>query len=343
MRAKAAVRDALARVLYSTGLTAPRRRGWGRFTVATFHRVLPETERRVYPYSGLVVTPEELDAYLAFFTRHFDCGTLAEQHERFMRGAAAERPLLAITFDDGQHDNFRNARPVLAKYRVKASFFLPVVAIERGELLWHDRLGFSISALLYSVPDGRARLARILQAAGMPVGGPRGVFECAVQGAKRFAPDDRQRLVAALEDACGPTRTPDFARVMNFGEVAELAADGHEIGSHSMTHRLMTECDGAALAYEASQSRLRLESRLGRRVESFCYPNGNVDARAAMAVAKAGYRRAVTTAPGRNGRDTDPFQLLRYDMDASRVRDARGRLMPAILAFRLSGMYPGLG
>ncbi|HKI63870.1 MAG TPA: polysaccharide deacetylase family protein [Burkholderiales bacterium] len=342
MSAKTALRASLARVLFSAGLTAPGRRGRERLTVATFHRVLPEGERRAYPYRGLVVTPEELDAHLAFFTRHFDCGTLAAQHRRFMGGEATRRPLLAITFDDGQHDNFRTARPVLARHRVKASFFVPVSAVERGELLWHDRLGFAISALLGEARGGTEKLERILETAGLPIGGRHCTADRAAQGSKTLAPQARLRLVEALEQASGSARPPAFARMMSFVEIAELAADGHEIGSHSMTHRMMTECDDEALAYEVSESRARLESRLGRPVESFCYPNGNCDARSAGAVIAAGYFRAVTTVPGRNERGTDPFRLNRYDMDASRTRGGREEFEPAVLALRISGAYPNL-
>ena len=73
---------------------------------------------------------------------------------------------------------------------------------------------------------------------------------------------------------------------MTFEELAALAADGHEIGSHSMTHCMMPECDDRALAYEVSESRRVLQARLAQPVEAFCYPNGDCDARTANAVAQ---------------------------------------------------------
>ena len=72
-------------------------------------------------------------------------------------------------------------------------------------------------------------------------------------------------------------------------------------------------------------------------------PNGDCDARSADAVAKAGYRRAVTTTWGHNGENADRFHLRRCDMDPKRVRDSSGQFMPALLAFRMSGFYPRLG
>lgn len=342
MSAKTILRNGIARLLFLMRLTTPERRGYGRLSIVTFHRVLPEANRQAYPYPGLVVTPEELDAFLTYFTQHFDCGALATQHERHLSGVISARPLLAITFDDAQHDNFSHARPVLARHQVKASFFVPVAAVERQELLWHDRLGFAVLTLLSKVHGGREQLMRILAAAGLPVNGPHILVSNVAEASKGLTLEARLRLVEALAEAAGSAPVPEFARLMTFEEIAELASDGHEIGSHSMTHCMMPECDDHALIYEIAESRQKLQLRVGQPIETFCYPNGNFDARTAHAVEKFGYRRAVTTAWGCNGNEADRFQLRRYDMVAKRVQDSSGEFMPALLAFRMSGFYPGL-
>jgi peptidoglycan/xylan/chitin deacetylase (PgdA/CDA1 family) len=343
MSAKTLLRNGAARFLALTGLTSPGRRSQGRFSIVTFHRVLPEAERQAYPYPGLVVTPQELDAYLTYLTKHFDCGALATQHQRHLSGEIPSRPLLAITLDDGQQDNYRYARPMLARHRVKATFFVPVVAVERQELLWHDRVGFAVLALLKQDRDGHDRLMRTLAAAGLPGTGPGDMAQNVAQAAKGLALEARMRLVAELAEASGAARTPEFARPMTYNELAVLEADGHEIGSHSMTHCLLPECDDRALIHEVSESRSVLRERLSLPIESFCYPNGDCDERSTRAVAEAGYRRAVTTRWGGNGRDADRFRLRRFDMDASRLKDSSGEFVPAVLAFRMSGLYPGLG
>lgn len=339
---KALLREGAARALSLGGVTRPSRRGRRRLSIATFHRVLPPAERAAYPFPGLVVTPQELDALLGYFTGHFDCGALCTQHARFAGDGACERPLLALTFDDGQHDNYRHARPLLAKHGVKASFFAPVVAVERQELLWHDRMGFATLALL-ATQRGRERLRRVLGAAGLPEDSPHGGPGLLVQRSKALPADARLRLVDALADATESIAAPPFARLMTFSELAELARDGHEVGSHSMTHAMMDECDDRALSYELVESRRALQDRLGHPVESFCYPNGNCDARSAAAAAAAGYRRAVTTQWGSNAAGADAFRLRRCDMDAEHLFDAKGRFLPELLAFRMSGLYPGLG
>ena len=48
-RLRTKLRDCVAEAAWRGGLTVPRRRGRGALSVATFHRVLPETERLAYP------------------------------------------------------------------------------------------------------------------------------------------------------------------------------------------------------------------------------------------------------------------------------------------------------
>ena len=343
MSVKTILRSGIAQLLFLMGVTTPERLGSGRLSIATFHRVLPEADRQAYPFPGLAVTPEELDAFLTYFKEHFDCGALATQHERYLSGEITARPLLALTFDDAQHDNYSNARPVLARHDLKASFFVPVEAVERQELLWHDRLGFAVLALIRQSHEGRERLLRILAEAGLPASGSHNLVSNVVEASKGLTLEARLLLVDKLADASGKGESPEFARLMTFKELAEVAADGHEIGSHSMTHCLMPECDDRTLAYEVTESRRVLQERLGLPIETFCYPNGNSDARTGRAVAQAGYCRAVTTTWGSNGQEDDRFQLRRYDMVAKRVQDSNGKFSPALLAFRISGFYPGLG
>lgn len=343
MSAKKAIRNSIAQFLFLMKLTTPKGHSRGCLSIATFHRVLPEAERQRYPFPGIVVTPDELEEFLIYFAEHFDCGTLEAQHKRFLSGDIPSRPLLALTFDDAQFDNYKYARPVLARHHVSASFFVPVVAVEKQDLLWHDRLGFAVLALLKQSQDGREKLMRILADAGLAINTQGNWVGNIVAVSKGLTLEARLSLVETLVTASGTASSPEFARLMTFDEIAELADDGHEIGSHSMTHCMMPECDDSALIYEVAESRHKLKAHLAQPIASFCYPNGNSDTRTADAVAQAGYLRAVTTEWGCNKQESDRFQLRRYDMVASRVQDSNGKFMPALLAFRMSRFYPGLG
>jgi peptidoglycan/xylan/chitin deacetylase (PgdA/CDA1 family) len=74
--------------------------------------------------------------------------------------------------------------------------------------------------------------------------------------------------------------------------VAELAAAGIEIGSHSATHPHLAGLPARRQAAEATASRARLEDLLSAPVRGFAYPYGSMDGAARHAVGAAGYEYA---------------------------------------------------
>ncbi len=316
-------RDAIAHAGARTGWLAPTR---GKLVVLTFHRVLPAEQRARYPYPGLTITPGELSWLLCALAPRYTLGPLAELHRRHAAGERPERPLLALTFDDGQRDNSVHARPVLTRHGVRATFFVPVDAIESQRPLWHDELGFAVrSAGERGVLSGLFRARRRTKA----------LAPALAEVAKTLSPTDRERLVRALKVRTG-AEVPAWAGMMSWSEVRALAAEGHEIGSHSMSHVLLPQCDEGTLDHEAARSKAIIEERIERPVESFCYPNGDSDARVVAAVRRAGYQRAVTTRAGTNGPRAPTFTLSRCDMDPRRLCDRAGALSPSVLQLRLA-------
>lgn len=332
-------RDVVSHLCYRTGLTrAPRGRASG-LAVVTFHRVLPDAALREYPLRQLAVSVDELTWFVELLRREYTCGTLVEAHRRWLEGERPERPLLAITFDDGQLDNYEHARPVLDRAGVKASFFVPVDAVAGGPALWHDRLAFALQALLGRDRRSGASLCRDLGAAD--AGDDRQQLLATLRRTKRLPPAERLAVVKRLEAEIGGPVRPLWDGAMTWAQLRALVRDGHEVGSHTVTHALLPPLDDAQLDHEVGASKARLDAELGVGCDSFCYPNGDCDERVVDAVRRAGYRRAVTTAWGLNHDLADPLRLTRFDLDGVHARDRAGRLSEARLAFRLSRFFPG--
>ena len=307
--------------------------------MVTFHRVLPEAQRHEYPLGEIAVTVEELTFLSAYFAERYTCATLAEAHRRWRAGERPARPFLAVTFDDGQLDNFSHAAPVLEAAGLRASFFVPVDAVDRREPLWHDRLGYAVDRL---VRRDRAAAGRLLGELGPPgaTDDHLRLLE-AMERAKRIPDRERLDFVARVEAAAGGPARPAWDALMSWDQLRELAGRGHEIGSHSMSHAILPLVDDAQLAREAAGSRARLEAELGAPCLSFCYPNGDCDDRVAAAVGRAGFERAVTTRWGSNGAGADDLRLDRCDMQGASARDRHGRFSAARLALRLHPLFPG--
>jgi peptidoglycan/xylan/chitin deacetylase (PgdA/CDA1 family) len=110
-------------------------------------------------------------------------------------------------------------------------------------------------------------------------------------------------------------RTSDDRLHLDWSELRELAASQDiTIGSHTMSHPFLPSVDCAASWQEIADSRRILRDRLGLPVDFFCYPSGGHGPRELEHVAKAGYRAAVTVAPGLNRTGRRPFELTRTEV-----------------------------
>ena len=331
------VRDLAGDLLYAIGLTRPDR-GAHRLNVVTFHRVLPQPQLREYPLAAIAVSVEEFTWFSDYFSRHFTVDTFANAARRWEAGERPARPFLAITFDDGQRDNAVHAVPVLERFGLRGSFYVPVKALDDNETLWHDRLGYAAATLLRT---DRPAASRALARLGAPeLADDVATVQELVERAKRLTPEQRDAFVDETERAAGGNSRPAWDGMMTWEQLRAMVARGHEVGSHSMTHQLLPQLDDAALAYEVAESRRVLEARLGSKVETFCYPNGDADARVVRAVREAGYARALSTRWGPNDPGTSPFDISRCDIQASTSRTRKGALSESRVALRLSPLQP---
>ncbi len=103
-------------------------------------------------------------------------------------------------------------------------------------------------------------------------------------------------------------------RMMTAAQVRELADNGFEIGSHTLTHPRLTEIDDDQLQRELIDSKHRLEDIIGKPVESFSYPYGDYDGRVLQAAIAAGYTNAVGTRLGVMVSSTALFEIPRINV-----------------------------
>lgn len=93
-----------------------------------------------------------------------------------------------------------------------------------------------------------------------------------------------------MEDAppsqrkCGPAD-----RMLHLRDLPSLAAEGVEIGSHSVTHPQMDTMGPHGADLELSCSKTILQQALGAQVESFAYPHGFQSPRLRRQAHEAGY------------------------------------------------------
>lgn len=112
-------------------------------------------------------------------------------------------------------------------------------------------------------------------------------------------------------------------------ELSDLAEQGWEIGSHTMSHPRLMACSDESLQEELAVSRSVLAQKFGA-CETIAYPHGNCDARVATAAERAGYLSGCTLSrfhvidePLRRPRlSLGRLSGMRLDLELSRFNDA---------------------
>lgn len=94
-------------------------------------------------------------------------------------------------------------------------------------------------------------------------------------------------------------------------QVRELAAQGFEIGCHSMTHAYLSDLDDPGLKHEIADAKLQLEKITATAVDHFSCPGGRYDDRVVRVARAAGYRTIATSRIQANSAATNPFALGR--------------------------------
>jgi peptidoglycan/xylan/chitin deacetylase (PgdA/CDA1 family) len=132
---------------------------------------------------------------------------------------------------------------------------------------------------------------------------------------------------------------PEVMRSFTWPMVESMAEAGHEFGSHTLSHPVLTELGDEELRQELLDSRARIRERLGR-CDSIAYPFGFWDRRVAEAAADAGYSYGFTLPDGSQmsaDRLTIPRVSVDHRDDAPRFRR---KLSAAYRALSLSPCRP---
>jgi peptidoglycan/xylan/chitin deacetylase (PgdA/CDA1 family) len=113
--------------------------------------------------------------------------------------------------------------------------------------------------------------------------------------------------------------------LMTESQVREWLAAGHEIGSHSLTHRNLRHLSIADAREEIMGSKKALEDKFGRPIRHFSYPYGSWNPAVRDVVKEAGYETASTMRMGFNDAQTPPLELRRLIPLSS--RDLVGKVL----------------
>jgi peptidoglycan/xylan/chitin deacetylase (PgdA/CDA1 family)/GT2 family glycosyltransferase len=111
--------------------------------------------------------------------------------------------------------------------------------------------------------------------------------------------------------------TSAWRPLLSAEQVREMQAEGMRFGGHTRTHSRLPETAEDRIDEEVGGCREELERLLGEPVESFAYPYGGYDERAAAAVERAGFDAACTVEPQLASPGSDPMKIPRIEVRGS--------------------------
>lgn len=101
--------------------------------------------------------------------------------------------------------------------------------------------------------------------------------------------------IPALSDTS--TVSAQERQVMSIEDLRSLPGDSLTIGSHSLTHPLLTTLSTKEALHELTESRRVIEELVQRPVRLFCFPYGAYNEELFRLCQEAGYERVFTTVP----------------------------------------------
>jgi peptidoglycan/xylan/chitin deacetylase (PgdA/CDA1 family) len=267
----------------------------------------------------------DLRSHLLYLRRHYRILHLEEALEELYKPCKEglhggdRRPLLALTFDDGYYDNYTCGFSLVRELQVPITIFLIPGYIGSGNHFWWreaDRLVRQAQVGVVSIKgrsyhlgqrEERKALAQTIEACLCSA--------TSVAEREAFLASTRQALAAPSS----VTASEKLTLALEWAQVEEMEESGWvSFGAHTMHHPVLAYLtDPAEVRFEVGECRAVLEQKLGHPVRAFAYPLGkpeHIGDDGPCTVQRAGYAWAVTTIPGFNTPQSDPYLLRRLNV-----------------------------
>jgi len=247
---------------------------------------------RILMYHGVAQQgAPALAAQLRYLVRHFKVVSLETMLGRMTNGSLPPAHEIVLTFDDGLRNNLTVVYPILCELQLPATMFVCPALVESGAWLWNHEMRCRLQTL--AIPE-LAELRMKLLSPGTTVDAIIEWMKTLPQQQRRMAEATIQQATAGFQPTAAQREAFD---VMDWNDLRSLDRNLITVGSHTLSHPILTKLNGQEIESEILDSRQCLEQRLERKIDFFCYPNGAYDRRAYQLVQKT-YRAAVTTETG---------------------------------------------
>ena len=248
-----------------------------------FHRVSNEADAMWPP-----MKPELFEHIIATLTKNYKVVPL-EHYLDDKAAFASEKKIATVLFDDGYKDNIEIAAPILSKYKCPASFYVVTDCIDRNIPTWtyilDDRFSKTRKEKIELDFDFVPQKFKVV------VLNDTGTNKKEIKPwLKKLSNRQRQLVLENILQQCDDVSLPQN-RMMNWGEVKQLANEGFIIGSHSHTHPMLASLQNEnEIKEELTVSGEKIKTELGFFPATISYPIGSFDERVTKLAKETGYK-----------------------------------------------------
>lgn len=315
--------------------------------VIGYHRVVEDIQlSKRNSISPQLTSTHMFEKQLDWIGRNYELVSLDDLVTALERRGKHNKPVAAITFDDGYSDVYSNALPILKRKGIPAAVFVVTNLVGTRQLLVHDELYLlmglimapgkgSLQECIESLSFPPEQLNKLLQiglVASDPFQATRAILEMLSQIEINLLIKMLHNKVTISKDVL-----QEF-QLLEWDQLKEMIAQGITVGSHSKSHALLTHNTPAEVEEELQGSRSILERRLGIQIKHFAYPDGLFDSNAIKAAAAAGYRSAYTTCSHRD-HEHPLLTIPRKMLWEHSSMDMFGNFSAAILRCQINGIF----
>ena len=218
-------------------------------------------------------TEHRFDEHIRFCKEHFKVINIGDLITLINERKPLRDHVALITFDDGYFDNYELAFPILKSHRCPAVFFIASDYVDGQVIPWWDEIAWMVNNTEMdevALPGMREPISLKGENRKLTI---RRVLNLVKSDVSRTI----HEKLAILRDALCCEYSTNGSRAnlfMNWEQVVEMCREGMDIGSHTVSHRILSHLDEADQQHEVSKSKQQIEARIGSAVEAFAYPVG---------------------------------------------------------------------
>lgn len=265
--------------------------------VLTYHRVGVPGELPCLDPRQISATPGVFERQMRFLAGSYRVVRMEQALDAVVNGTPLPKNAVAITFDDAYEDTKKYAWPILKKYKLSATVFVPTAYPGQPQRsFWWDRLynafantsrrevaATPIGRLLLRSPQERMQNLRRLQ-----------------NHIKSLPHLEMMGVVDQMCEQLLAGKNSFFNSVLSWDELRRLAEEGLTLGGHTRTHPILTRVSPETAREEVAGSLEDLRREIGEALPVFAYPNGNYNQEVLEITEQTGYRLAFVTEDGFN-------------------------------------------